>query len=208
LVIAYACCVGSWDKFAKNVVPRVGERPLFAFGDQRTIAEAYNKAIAMCSDPQVEALVLLHDDLEITDPAFEHKVRVMIESVPDLAVIGIAGARGVRSLDWWNYDTVGHQQTDSVLLEFKERFGLVDGMEGSLLVLTRWAIDNLRFDEQYDGFHGYDCDIVRQAIAAGKVAAVADIDTHHHTTVGWKSDAVRESWDRAHQVFRKKWGLT
>lgn len=205
MVIAYGCCIGTWAKFASYVMPVIGESRVIALENQTCIAVAYNAIIAT-QESDVDALVLLHDDLEITDPAFEVKIKFILETVPDVALVGVAGGRGIRSLDWWEYETVGHQLTDSGMLDFGPRTGLVDDLEGSLLVLSRWAIENLRFDESYGGFHGYD-DIGMHANAAGKAVVVADIDTHHHTGVGFRSPQSAAEWERANERFKRKWGL-
>jgi len=34
---------------------------------------------------------------------------------------------------------------------------------------------------------------------------VADVDTHHHTTIGFKSDAIAKAWDVAEEIFQEKW---
>src|SRR5205807_8229735 len=48
----------------------------------------------------LEALVLLHQDSEIVDPAFCAKVREIFAD-PGVGVIGCIGALGVRSIAWW-----------------------------------------------------------------------------------------------------------
>src|ERR687897_3884263 len=48
----------------------------------------------------LEALVLVHKDAEIVDPDFCAKVREAV-SDPDVAVVGCAGAVGVRGIAWW-----------------------------------------------------------------------------------------------------------
>lgn len=207
MVIAYGCCGGSREKVWANL-HHLLEREFTLLYEQPSIAVAYNTIIDLTLRryPDVEALVLLHDDLQLTDEQFEDKVRAALAD-PDVAVLGVAGARGVRSLDWWNYQTIGHQLTDTTALDFGVRSGEVDGLEGSLLVLSRWALENLRFDETYDGFHGYDCDVARQALDVGKKVLVIDVDTHHRTTLGWKSPEVHQSWLRAAEIYRKKWSL-
>lgn len=205
MVIAYGCCVGSWDKVARNVGPRIGSRPLIALTNQTSICAAYNQIIAAVPS-NVDALVLLHDDLEITDSSFEQKILDTLSSDPSIALVGVAGGTGRGSLAWWNSPTIGHQLTDSAMLDFGEWSGDVAFIEGSLMVLSRWAVDYLRYDETYTEFLGYD-DICLHALDAGMRVVVADIDTHHHTTLGWKSPGVLESWNRADEIFRKKWGV-
>lgn len=42
-------------------------------------------------------------------------------------------------------------------------------VDGCILVLSPWAVANLRFDEErYSGFHGYDADICFEARSQGK----------------------------------------
>jgi hypothetical protein len=119
-----------------------------------------------------------------------------------VALVGVAGARGVTDLAWWNHDTVGHQHTDTGLIDYGPRTGDVDALEGSMLAFTRWAIDHLRFDP-LPGFHGYDVMICRRARSAGMRVVVADITTHHHTTVGFKTADSHLQWQGADRRFRE-----
>ena len=48
----------------------------------------------------LEALVLLHQDVEIADADFAAKVRKALAD-PDVAIVGCAGAVGSRSIAWW-----------------------------------------------------------------------------------------------------------
>jgi len=64
----------------------------------------------------------------------------------------------------------------------------------------------LSFDEDYPGFHGYD-EIAMQAIRLGKRVVVADIDTHHHSMLGFDSIDSHAQWHQADETFRAKWGL-
>lgn len=201
--ILYGCCVGNWDKFQRYVVMH-DDTPMMALAGQKSISVAYNKIISSAFYEDVDALVLLHDDLEILDPdnVFEQRVLEAVAE-PDVALVGVAG--GGPSMAWWNIDPIGHQLTDSGMLEFGgRRTGDVDMIEGSLMILSRWAIKHLRFDERYE-FLGYD-DICLEARRWNKRVVVADIDTYHHSTVGYKSESVREMWERSEEIFRSKWG--
>lgn len=203
--IMYGCCVGSWDKFEQYVVPR-NDRLVMALSGQRSISEAYNRMIKVALDEQVDALVLQHDDLEIIEPpdSFENKILDAVAR-PDVALVGVAG--GGPSMSWWNINPIGHQLTDSGPLEFgNARAGDVHMIEGSLMVLSPWAISHLQFDEGYE-FLGYD-DICLEARRFGKRVIVVDIDTHHHSTVGYKSESVRQMWERSEKIFNQKWSTT
>lgn len=202
-MIGYGCCVGSWDKFHRYIAPKVRDRPVIAMSGQKSISIAYNKILNAFygHDPELEAVVLMHDDLEIADPHVEEKIRAAIE--PGVGLIGVAG--GGPSMWWWNHDPIGHQITDTRLLEFGDRrSGDVDMIEGSFMVFTRRAVKCLRFDERYE-FLGYD-DICLHAREIDMRVVVADITTHHHSTLGFKSPAVEAMWRRSEEIFESKWG--
>lgn len=202
-MIGYGCCVGSWEKLRRNVIPRTGGRPLLALSGQTQLTVAYNTILDAHRGRGLDAVILLHDDLEIVDPDAE-AVFLAALADPDVAMVGVCGGKGDASLAWWTSETVGHQRTDSGLLDFGQRAGDVAFIEGSIMVFSPWAVDNLRFDTRYPGFLGYD-DICLTARAAGKRVSVVDVDTHHHSTVGFKSPQVREAWDVAESIFQAKW---
>jgi cellulose biosynthesis protein BcsQ len=43
------------------------------------------------------------------------------------------------------------------------------------------------------------------ARAAGKRVVVVDVDTHHHSTVGWKSPEIEARFVESERMFREKW---
>lgn len=208
MTIGYGVCTGSWDRLQANVIPRIGQSPLCALSGQTSIAVAYNSILDVYEGHNLDAVVLLHDDLEITDPAREAKI-LEVMSRPTASVVGVAGAWGVTGLAWWNANPVGHQVAGNTVLDFGLREGYVNALEGSFLAFSPWAVKNLRLDESYPGFHGYDCDIGMQATAAGRMPMVIDLDTHHHGTgrLGFRSQESHEEWLRADVIFREKWGL-
>lgn len=204
--IGYGCCVGSWDKFHKYVEPFVIDRPVMLAYNQKSISVAYNAILDAFRVYELDAVILIHDDLEMIDPSTEQKVLDAFDNfgdpfVDDVALVGVAG--GGPSMNWWNINPIGHQSTDSLMLDFGQRTGEVDMIEGSFMAFSRWAIQELRFDERYE-FLGYD-DVCLEAKRAGKRVFVADIDTHHHSTVGYKSESVKAMWERSEQIFNSKW---
>lgn len=206
--LAYGVCVGSWDKFNRYVAPRTSNRQLIGISGQHSIAVAYNKILEMFRnwDWPMAGLVLQHDDLEILD--LDKAEATILEAFQDedVALVGVAGGDARTGLAWWNIDPIGHQLTDSMNIDFGRRSGDVALLEGSLLAFSPWAIRTLVFDEEYPGFHGYD-EIAMQAQDKGKRVVVKDIDTHHHSMVGFDSLDSHAQWHQADQRFRKKWGL-
>lgn len=202
--IAYGCCVGSWEKLAANVIPRLGGRPLLGLSGQTSICKAYNTILDAYEPHTLDMLILVHDDLEILDPNCETKFLAALAE-PDVAMAGVCGGKGETSLAWWTSETVGHQLTDSGMLDFGPRTGDVAFIEGSIMAFGPWAIQHLRFDEAYPGFLGYD-DICLTARKLGKRVVVADVDTHHHSTAtGFKSAAVADDWYASSAIFDQKW---
>lgn len=201
--IGYGCCVGSWDKFHKFVEPRIyPERPILTAYNQTSISVAYNAILDGFRVYDLDAVILVHDDLEMIDPLTEQKVLGVLSASDDIAIVGVAG--GGSSMAWWNVDPIGHQLTDSMMLEFGDRnSGDVDIVEGSFMAFSPWAIQELRFDERYE-FLGYD-DVCLEAKRADKRVYVTDIDTHHHSTLGYKSESVKEMWERSEVIFKSKW---
>jgi hypothetical protein len=204
--IVYGCCVGSWERLQRNVIPAVKDNLLITISGQTSIATAYNAILnlAVSGEAAVDVLVLLHDDLEITDPYWEEKLRNVL-SMGNIGILGIAGGTRGNGIAWWNHSPIGHQQTDVMLIDFGVRSGFADLLEGSLLAITERGLGRIYFDTQYPGFHGYDVDICAQVAEAGLSVVVADIDTHHHTQMGFKSGESHRDWLKADEIFRRKW---
>lgn len=205
--IAYGVCVGRWDRFHAYVEPRVHGRPLTVQYGQPSISVAYNRILDQFNGDEKtpDALILIHEDLELIDSDTEVKVLHALED-PDVLFVGVAGGRGVHSLAWWEApERFGYQLTDSGPLHLGPRHGEVDSLEGSFLAFSPWAIANLRYDERLTGFHCCDS-IVISAKHLGKKAVVADIDTHHHTQVGvFKSLEAQREWFANDALYRKMW---
>lgn len=209
-MIAFAACVGSEEKYRTLAQPglRMACEPDSLVAEVTTdssIFTAYNEVLDAFADrDDLEALVLLHEDLEIVDSDFCGKVRRRLAE-PDVAVLGVIGARGVTSLAWWEGEGRGRCLETRGLVDFGGGSHDVDSVDGLLLVLSPWAVRNLRFDEErFSGFHGYDADICFQARAAGRRVVVDEIAVVHHTKGGYGDVAAYAACDRA---FRAKWDL-
>ena len=198
LRVAYGCCVGSWDRFAANVLPRAREgAAIIAMSGQTSIADAYNSMLDVCKPQDFDMVILQHDDLEITDPDHVAKFAAAFDSGVHIA--GVAGGSARSGLAWWNCEPIGHQMTNDGPLDFGAHEGLVDLLEGSILAFS-YGAQSLRFSSR-PGFHGYD------EIAMKAVCAVVDVDTHHHTNLGFDNAASEADWQAADRWFRQKWGI-
>jgi hypothetical protein len=225
-VIAFGVAIGSEEKYRRIALPGIErsldpEAPLVELRGRKSIFSAYNEILdELVEDPRVEAVALLHEDTEIRDDRFEAKVRWAL-SDPHAAIVGTIGAVGVQGIDWWVHDYgVGSTVLEPIdpeilfetpLLSGSEVSGMgssgeVDMVDGYLLVLSRWAMHEVRFDEEGlgPGFHGYDADICFQVRERGRKVIAVEMDVaHHRNSVG--PDLYREDWLRAQIAFRRKW---
>jgi hypothetical protein len=183
-----------------------------------SIFRSYNLILdAAGARPDLEALVLVHQDAEIADPRFCAKVREALAD-PDVGVAGCVGAIGVRSIAWWEgsvtwasfahrYGELGGGELPGFAwngeLPAYARTGEVDTVDGFVLALSPWAVRSLRFDESLGQLHGYDFDFCLQARAAGRKVVTADFKVVHHHSLDLIGDT--ESWIQAHMRVAEKW---
>ncbi len=204
-MLAYGVCIGSRDRYEALAAPHLRDLGgvVVEADDQRSICAAYNAVLAAVTDePDVEGLVLLHEDVTIDSAAFIAAIRAELAD-PDVAVVGAIGALRPSSLRWWQGEGRGRVRDSTGLVDFGGGRHDVDVLDGLCLVLSPWAITHLRFDESaFDGFHGYDSDICLQARAAGKRVRVTDLPITHHTHGGYGDAA---AYARAGAAFAAKW---
>ena len=143
-MIAFAACVGDAGKFRRCALPglRLAAEPdslVIEATTDTSIFEAYNEVLdAVSGREDLEALVLLHEDVEISDRAFCAKLRAAL-SPPDVGVVGAIGARGVTSLRWWEGEGRGRVLETRGLIDFGGGAHDVDAVDGLLLCLSARA---------------------------------------------------------------------
>ncbi len=204
-MLAYGVCIGSRERYEALAAPALRDLGgvVIEADDQRSICSAYNAILdAVAGEPDIEGLVLLHEDVTIESAAFIAAIRTELAD-PDVAVVGAIGALRPASLRWWQGEGRGRVRDSSGLVDFGGGRHDVDVLDGLCLVLSGWAIEHLRFDESaFDGFHGYDSDICLQARAAGRRVRVAELPITHHTHGGYGDAA---AYARASAAFAAKW---
>jgi hypothetical protein len=122
------------------------------------------------------------DDLEgsVTWASFIHRYREL-------------GGGDIPSVSW-----------DSNNLPPYARVGAVDTLDGFVLVVSPWAVRNIRFDEGLgQQMHGYDFDFCLQVREAGRKVVTADFKIVHHHSLELVSDP--EIWVQAHKSLAEKW---
>jgi hypothetical protein len=222
-VIAFGASIQGAEAYARYAEPgiRLAAEPgseVYAFASVEPLARTYNLILdAAAEREELEALVLVHTHTEITDPQFCAKLREALRD-PAVAVAGCAGATGVRGIAWWEGKVVAGE-----LVQRYEEFGggqfpayswthadpppaEAEAVDGQLLVLSPWAVRNLRFDESLMLNHGFDVDFCLQARAAGRRVVVADLRSVYHRSVELVNDL--DVWIAAHMQVADKWDAT
>lgn len=217
-MIAFGCATTSEEEYLAYAAPsvqRVAEPGalLMRRHGHDSIHEPYNEMLAeAATHDDLEAVVLLHQDVSIDDPDFLAKVRTILAASSEVAVIGVAGSRNPPGLAWWEGDSFyGH--LDSPLLvpggssfHYSDGAHEVDAVDGLLLVLSAWAAQELRFDGDLAGpLDGYDLDICLQARARGRRVVAADLLHRHFVSYDRFFD--RRRWIEAEVALRRKWEL-
>jgi hypothetical protein len=184
-----------------------------------SIFRSYNALLDKFSGrDDLEALVLVHQDAEIVEPDFCAIVRRALAD-PDVGLVGCVGAIGVRSIAWWEasvtcasfinrYDEHGGGDLPSFSWAWNDapayaRVGEVETLDGFVLVVSPWVVENVRFDEQLGEFHGYDLDFCLQVRDAGRKVMTADFRAIHYRQLEMVPDP--EDWIDAHVKLADKW---
>jgi GT2 family glycosyltransferase len=223
-MFAFGCPItdgGLYERYARRGIELVAEPDSAVLAHQSggSIFRAYNVLMDQASEhDDLEALVLLHQDSEITDPDFCSKVRAALGD-PDVAIVGCAGALGARNISWWEgmvtWASFSHRYTEMGggeipgLSWYADRVpsyattGEVDVIDGFIIVMSPWAVRELRFDESLGLLHGYDLDICLQARSAGKKVMTTDFRAIHHHSLDLIGD--QEAWIAAHMRIADKW---
>ena len=162
----------------------------------------------------LEALVIVDQDAEIGDPRFCAAVRGALAD-PDVAVAGPTGARGVTTVAWWDQEVI----SAPVVHRYEEHGGgeveafawsragappaEVDALAGFLLVLSPWAVRELRFDESLHLGVGFDVDLCGRARAAGRKVVTARMPVVLHRPLELVEE--HDLWIEAHVHAGEHW---
>ena len=181
----------------------VTEAQWIVMRDARSLAQAYNRAIAQATG---EAIVFMHDDVEVLSPDL---FATLSRALAQADVVGVAGTTRLAgpTIGWGGQEaTVGalvHGSSatnawDYSLLNWTA--GLAAGMQaldGCFLAVRSAAARQLRFDEAtFDAFHFYDLDFCLRAQRAGMRVAVSPEILIAHASRGalgqaWEAQAAR-----------------
>src|SRR3954447_20520619 len=223
-MIAFGCSITKPDQFHRCAEPGIrraaeADSVCYELPAVGSIARSYNALLDRGAErDDLEALVLLHQDAEIVDADLCATVRAALRD-PDVAVVGCAGARDVRSIAWWegsvtlaSFNNRYEDHGGGDLLSFSwswedappwAQTGEVETLDGFVLALAPWAVREIRFDEELSRFHGYDLDYCLQIREAGRKVMTADFRAIHHREIQMLPDP--EEWIEAHINVAEKW---
>jgi hypothetical protein len=224
-VIVFGTAVTDSDTYERCAVPGIhraaeSDSVVHAHQSAGSVFRNYNLLLdKAAAHEDLEALVLIHQDCELVDSDFGARIRKVL-SDPDVAIVGCAGSIGVRSIAWWQgaltwaglthrYPEYGGGDFPAIswradALPAYATPGEVDSIDGFVMVLSPWAVRELRFDESLGKLHGYDFDICMQAKAAGKKVVAADFRAIHHHSLELIKDP--ETWIQTYVRLAEKWG--
>lgn len=219
-MIAFGVSVAEGDAYRRYSEPgiKLAKEPdseVYVFAAVGPPARAYNLLLDTAAGHEdLEAFALVHPHAEITDGAFCDKIRRAMSDA-DVAVVGAIGATGIRSIAWWQGE-ISSGDVRHAYLEFGggavPAFSWkahapapqdVDCVDEFLMVLSPWAVRNLRFDESLALGHGHDVDFCLQARAAGRKVVTAELGLVQHRSIELIEDDV--VWSEAHIHVAEKW---
>jgi len=225
-MIAFGCAVTDelvYERYAGPGIERVREADsaVYANRSEGSVFRAYNVLLDLAAGHEdLEALILLHQDVEIADERFCQKLRKALAD-PDVGVVGSVGALDARSMAWWEgtvtwasfihrYPEYGGGEitafgmgSDGRPAPAYARTGEVDTLDGFIMALSPWSVRNLRFDESIGRFHGYDFDFCQQVREAERKVVTADLKVIHYHSLDLIGDP--QSWIDAYVRVIEKW---
>jgi hypothetical protein len=219
-MIAFACSISEPEPYLRYAQPGIRlaaeqDSAVFPYAAVGTIGRSYNLLLdAAAARADLEALVIVHPHTEIADPGLCAKLRQTLAD-PDVAVVGCAGATGVRTLAWWD----GQISSGEVTQRYLQHHGgelpafswgtrhpapaEVETVDGFFLALSPWAVHNLRFDEGLTFGHGFELDFCWQARAAGRKVMTANLRVTQHRALELVKNM--DMWEEAHIQLARKW---
>lgn len=219
-MIAFGTAMADMEAYRRYAEPGIAraaepDSVVLPFGNPNGVARGHNLVLdAAARLDGLEALVLVDESLELTDPATCATIRAVLAD-PEVGVAGCLGARGAPTIAWWEGEVssapVVHRHHDHGGGEL-DAFGWtqprpapmeVDALDGMLLVLSPWAVRELRFDETLPLAFGHDRDFCFQVQATGRKLVTAPIPAVRHRPLKPVEDL--ELWVEAHVAVAAKW---
>jgi len=181
------------NAFTENIKSTVGvDYELISIDNSAngySIFSAYNIGTAKCNYPYV---CYVHEDVLFHTQNWGVKIIDHLK-IPGTGIIGLAGSDlATRVPASWSTlmsciniiqsDRNGNKPTKHIQhpIDFKESKRSVILLDGVMMCMKKELLEIIHFDEQFNGFHGYDFDISIQSTIAGYTNYVLyDIELEH-----------------------------
>lgn len=157
--------------------------------NQFSICSAYNEGFSRSRFPYV---CFVHEDVCFRSKNWGEKIIAHLQ-MPNVGLLGLAGrdyltrvpaswSAKMEGMNIVQSDKTGKKETKTKYAPIgydKPRREVVM-LDGVLLCMRRELMESIKFDENLDGFHGYDFDISIQSVLTGKINYVMyDILVEH-----------------------------
>lgn len=181
------------DDFAKNIGDTINVDYEIVHIDnsknQFSICSAYNEGFSRSRFPYV---CFVHEDVCFRSKNWGEKIIAHLQ-MPNVGLLGLAGrdyltrvpaswSAKMEGMNIVQSDKTGKKETKTKYAPIgydKPRREVVM-LDGVLLCMRRELMKSIKFDENLDGFHGYDFDISIQSVLTGKINYVMyDILVEH-----------------------------
>jgi GT2 family glycosyltransferase len=198
---------------AENVKEYFGVTPK-VINDATSIATGYNR---LAKQSNADIFCFMHHDARVKFKA--EIIEEYFRTLPNPGILGFCGTdKQIPGKQWWECPTTygglmqGKPGEDRPLdfapvtqstAEGKLGYQPVQTMDGYCLFVKREVFEKLGgFDENYEGWHGYDIDICAKALAAGYQNYVIS-----HPSVHFSMGASGPALDSALNRFKEKWSM-
>jgi GT2 family glycosyltransferase len=187
--------------------------------NEYSIYSAYNEGVKKSKFPY---LCFVHEDVEFLTSNWAEKVISHLNE-PNTGLIGVAGGQAMLRvpLGWPSlnaYYNITHSIYNKKNLKIEEKTTYPEKsdnkpisvvlLDGLFLCAKRELFNQIKFDENFKGFHGYDLDICLQAIHKGFYNYVVyDIEMKHFSTGKFDINFVKtvikihEKWSQYLPIF-------
>lgn len=214
-MIAFGCATTDEREFrngATLAIERVAERDslLLRRHARKSVHEPYNEMLAAaCGRDELEAVVLIHQDVTIESDGFLSAVRAILAASPKIAVVGALGARGDRLTSVTERHgrlALPRLGPGGSVLDFSHAPREVDWIDGSAIVLSARAARELRFDGAVgDSLDACAVDVCLQARAQGDRVVAGGLAVARRSTGRELFD--RRRWTRSAVALKRKWDV-
>ncbi len=192
MVVVFGSAVSNRSTYERIALPsirRVAETDsaILVREGYDSIQQPYNELMdEAAAQPGLEALILIHQDLELTDDSLLIRARALLKD-PRTGLIGALGGREGKPHRWLEPGRLyGSSMAPGIAVAHSTGSHQVEGVDGQLLVVAPWVVRSVRFSERLaESFHGYDADFSVRVRARGGRVICDDIPYFHHMSREW-----------------------